>query len=295
MTSNDSMNISMNKMDNYCDEKCAYSFNYQISNVCTATNYGSYLYLNYIESGTSAPVTFNSNTYKVDRVEIYSPSLHNFNGKSVEGEIIITHTPTSIGKPLIVCVPLSASGKQATTGTQIVTDIINAAVKKPLKQGEPTMNIKLNDYTLNSIIPVTPFFYYTGENDYHIIVYGIGHAISINSSVIENLQKLITPVTDVKYPSVEYLQYNKVGPSNGINDGQIYIDCQPTGNSEETEQVEYTKSETTNDLSTFFNSQVFLFIISAIIFVILIVIIHKFLVYLTSGKKGFPNVFANKS
>jgi hypothetical protein len=278
------MNISMNRLDNYCDEKCAYSFNYQISNICNATNYGSYLYLNYFDSGTVSPVTFNANTYKVENIEIYSPSLHYFNNQTIDGEVIITHIPTSIGKPLIVCIPISVTGRQATTATQIIEDIINAAVGKPLKQGDPTMTIKLNNYSLNSIVPVTPFFFYTDTNDYNIVVYGLSNAISVNQSVIAGLQTIITGVSDIKYPSVQYLEYNKTGPSMGLNgESQIYIDCQPTGNSEETEQVTYSKNATNNDMGSVLNSPVVIFIVAALIFVFLIIMIHNFLVYLTSG------------
>ena len=69
----------------------------------------------------------------------------------------------------------------------------------------------------------------------------------------------------------------------GDDSDEIYIDGQPTGNSEETTEVEYSKSPTNNDLGSFFNSQVFIFIIAALIFVILIVVIHKIIVYFSKG------------
>jgi len=279
------MNISMNRMDNYCDEKCAYSFNYQTSNICTATNYGSYIHLNYIDSGTQPPVKFNSNTYTVDNIEIYSPSLHNFNGQTVDGEIIITHFANNIGNPLIVCIPFVASGRPANEGTQIITDIINTTSSHPLKQGSPSINIKLNNYTLNSIVPTTSFFYYNNTNNYNIIVYGLDNAISVNPSVITSLQKMITPVSSVQYPNVEYLEFNKYGPSKEetTGDGQIYIDCQPTGNSTETEAVTYNKSPTTYDTGSIFQSPIFMYIVLALICVVILIIINKLLVYIFSS------------
>jgi len=287
MTSSNPMNISINGMDNYCDEKCAYSFKYQISNTCTATNYGTYIHLNYIDSGNVAPVTFNSNTYNVDNIEIYSPSLHYFNGKAVDGEIIITHKATSVGMPLVVCIPIIVGGRQLSSGSQIISDIINDVVAQPLKQGEPAMNIKLNDYTLNSIVPITPFFYYTGSNDYNIIVYGLNTGISVDQSVITGLQTIISPVSNVIYPSVDYFYMNKTGPSNNRNVGdEIYIDCQPTGNSEETTDVTFDKNPIVNNIGSMFNIQIIIFIIAAFIFVFLIMMIHKFLAYLTDGKVG---------
>lgn len=296
-TSPSPMNISMSGFDNFCDEKCAYSFKYQISNICTATNYGSYIYLNYIDAGTVPPVSFNSNSYKVDSIEIYSPSLHYFNGNPVDGEVIITHSPLSTGQPLIVCIPLSTNSVKATAATQIITDIINSAVTNQLKQGDPSMTIKLNDYNLDTIVPVTPFFYYTGSNNYNIIVYGLASAISVNQSVITGLQKIITPEQTVKYPAVDYYYMNKYGPSTGGNgDGQIYIDCQPTGNSEETEPVTYSKPPTTNDLSS---SQTLTFIIGTLIVIFLIIVIYQgFLLFTgpnpTSMKGGFKKMGVRK-
>ena len=278
MTSQSSMNISINNWNNYCDDKCAYSFKYTTSSTCTVKSYGSYLYLNY-DSGSQPPVTFNGNTYNVDNIEIYSPSLHLFNGVKQDGEVIITHKQTSIGGPLIVCIPLSSSNTQSTEATQIITDIINGSSQ--LKNGD-SINIKLNDYNLNNIVPLSPFYYYEESNGNNIIVYGLKQAISINASVILTLQTIITPFADTKYPAVDYYYFNKYGPSMGdLGDGQIYIDCQPTGNSEDTTQVEYSKSAINNDLGSILNSKVTIFIISVFIIIVLLIIIYKLLLYLT--------------
>lgn len=281
MTTQNPMDISPNKWDNYCDEKCAYSFKYKTSSNCTTTNYGSYLHLNY-DASNPPPVIFNVNSYNVDNIEIYSPSLHLFNGNKADGEVIITHTPVSIGKPLIVCIPLNSMNVNSSTATQIITDIINESTQ--LTVNGDAINIKLNDYNLSSIVPQTPFYYYEDSNGNNVIVYGLKNSISINKSVIDTLQKTITPVTDVKYPSVEFFQYNKFGPSAyGGGGDEIYIDCQPTGNTEETTEVEYSKSPTSNDLGSSVNTQIIIFIIAALVFVMLIIIIHKIMVYFSTG------------
>jgi hypothetical protein len=276
MTTSSAMNISTNGYDNFCDEKCAYSFKYQVSNTCTITNYGSYLYLNYIDSGTVPPVIFNLNKYNVENIEIYSPSLHNFNGQIVEGEIIITHTPVSTGSRLIVCIPISVNGNTTNTATQIITDIITGAYTYPLKYTNPptSMPLKLNDYTLNSIVPFKPFYFYTGNNNDNIIVYSLENAISVNQSVIDGLQTIISPLDDVKYPKVDYFYMNKYGPSNNDNSEEIYIDCKPTGNSRESEEVEFSKSASKNDLGSLLNSDTLFYIISIIVFIAIIKGMH---------------------
>jgi carbonic anhydrase len=283
MTSQSPMNISKSHWDNYCDEKCAYSFDYKTSSNCNVNNYGSYLQLSY-DSSNPPPVIFNTYTYYVEKIEIYCPSLHLFNGVQVDGELIITHSPTSMGAPLMVCIPLSSAKAQTNASTQIITDIINGSTQLKPNSGE-AVSIKLNDYNLNSIVPRSPFYYYEDNNGNNIVVYGLQDAISINSSTISTLKTMITATTDIKYPSVDYYYLNKNGPTvgGGSGDGQIYIDCQPTGNSEDTTAVEYSKPAIVNNLGNFFNSQIAVFLVAAFIFVVLIILIHKLLIYLTGN------------
>jgi len=156
-----------------------------------------------------------------------------------------------------------------------------------LKKGDKPSDIKsLTNYDLNRVVPKSPFYFYydvTGDN---IIVYGLQDAISIDSSTLEKLKKMITEETIVEYPTVDYYYYNKYGPTvgGGSGDGEIYIDCQPTGNSEDTTEVEYAKPPINNDLGSFFNSKVLTIIIAALVFVMLIVLIHRVLVYFSWKK-----------
>ena len=283
MTSQSPMNISANNGGRFkCNEKCAYSFDYKTSSNCNVKNYGSYLQLSY-DASIPPPVTFNYSTYAVDNIEIYSPSLHLFNGAQVDGELIITHAPTSVGAPLIVCIPLSSTKSQTSASTQIITEIINGSTQLNPNSSDAT-SIKLNDYNLNNIVPKTPFYYYEDKKG-NIIVYGMQNAIYIDTATINVLKTIITPATDVEYPSVEDYFFNESGPTRGnTGDGQIYIDCQPTGNSEETTQVEYSKSPTVNNLGSIFNGQIFVFLVAAFIFIVLIVLIHKLLIFLSGSK-----------
>jgi len=101
---NFSVDISKKNVKGQCDYKCAYSFNYGTSN-SIATNQGEYLSLSY-ENKSTPPVKYNSAEYRVDNVRIYFPSLHTFNGRQTDGELIIEHTPVTTGNKLLVCVPI---------------------------------------------------------------------------------------------------------------------------------------------------------------------------------------------
>ena len=94
MTSQSPMNISKSRWDNYCDEKCAYSFDYKTSGNCNVNNYGSYLQLSY-DASNPPPVTFNGYTYYVEKIEIYSPSLHLFFPLSLSLSISLPSLPLS--------------------------------------------------------------------------------------------------------------------------------------------------------------------------------------------------------
>jgi hypothetical protein len=132
-------------------------------------------------------------------------------------------------------------------------------------------------------VPTSPFYYYEDDNGNNIVVYGLQDAISISSVTISTLKTLIIAPTDIKYPKVDYYYLNKNGPmvGGGSGDGQIYIDCQPTGNTEDTTAVEYSKPAIVNNLGNFFNSQIAVFLVAAFIFIVLIILIHKFFAYLS--------------
>ena len=82
------VNIDKNEVVGPCDLKCKYNYTYGIYSP-NITNNGNYISLNY--SGQSNPVTFNDLKYEVQEIRIYRPSLHKYQGSTVDGEILIIH------------------------------------------------------------------------------------------------------------------------------------------------------------------------------------------------------------
>lgn len=280
------MNISKLTMGGKCDEKCSISFQYTTSTTCVATNNGTYISISYNKSNMP-PVMFNSLKYDVSTVELYSPSVHNFNNTVADAELIIQHTSSETGSPLLVCIPIMTKGASGT-GTVVLTEIAQSVIQKPLQKNDPPMTIVLTDYNLNNIVPYKPFFYYNSPtNDANIIVFGLGESIYMDLDIVTQLRNLITPATDTFAPSVDnYIFYNNHGPSTSFGDGQLYINCSPTGNSEDTTDVDFDKTNTTTnyDLATILSNPVFLFILASLVFVIIIMVLHKILVSVTSDK-----------
>lgn len=282
------MNISKVSMGGTCDERCSYSYQYNISTTCVATNYGSFIMLSY-ENGNTTPVLFNNIKYSVGNIEIYSPSIHTFNNNLADAEIIIVHTSIDTGAMLLVCIPIMSG----TNSNPIITEVLNGVVTKPLKQGEPAMSINIPSYNLNSIIPSKPFFYYISQTaKANVIVYSIGDAITVGSTILTNLKTLVTQAQNPLQPSANnYLFYNNGGPklmnTNGNMDGQIYIDCSPTGNSEETMDVDYNKTNPTEtfDFSPYLTDENKTMAMYVLGFVVALFLINKLLTNLTTSAK----------
>lgn len=280
------MNISPQNISGNCNLKCAYSFKYKPSS-STATNYGSYIKLTY-DKGSVPPVVFNTMNYDVSEINIYSPSIHQFNNSLADAEIVIKHTSNgSMSYPLYVCIPITSNGS-TTTATQSITDIINSVASGAPTSGENTA-ITFTDpnFTLNTVVPFAAYYNYSGQDNTNYIVYGLQNAITINADTLKKLKSVIGATTQIVAPTVNLLFLNPTGPVSGVGENEIYIDCKPTGNSEETVEVTNIKSATNNDLGNLFSfsNPLFAFFISIIVFVLLVVGI-RFLLLSTFGKSG---------
>lgn len=266
------MNISPQNISGTCESKCSYSFNYPTTNTTTITNYGSYIQFTYDLSNTS-PVLYNSNSYNVSSINIYSPSLHLYNNTTTDGEVVIIHTPVTGGNPLYVIIPLS-SGGITTNSSKIISTVINTAAKSAPSVGNNT-NKGVGNFTLNSFIPMKQFYSYT-TSQMDCIVFDISNAIGISTNNLTTFQKIITVVPSNPFMVSTSLFLNTKGPSNTINGGSdIYIDCQPT------DQVvgDVTQDkQSVNDLSS---QDGLIYIIYFVLFMFLIFVLYYIIKYIS--------------
>lgn len=252
MSSQTVMNISKTSMGNTCSERCAFAFQFDLSTQCNAFNNGSSIGLSY-NASTISPILFNYNKYNLyppnEPIAILCPSYHDYDGAKTDAEIIVCTKSPDKGTLLYICIPLSTS---VATSNDLINEILESIVSAPLTQSNAEININLSNYTLNNIIPKKPYFFYESLNNEtnivcNCIAYGLQDGFNISADYLSQLSTLITPFppqTNLIQPNVNrYLFYNPDGPTkmdNGIGD-QIYIDCSPTGNSMETEDVDYNK------------------------------------------------------
>ena len=295
------MNISKENIYGKCDLKCQYNFTYEASPNLVATNQGIDILLK-PEEEIVAPVYFNQLPYRVAKILIYAPSLHNFNEKKTDAELVIVHMPENGGTLLSVCIPFFQSTNTTQVSEQFIEIIDTVAIAAPTDGGKSVLNI--NSFTLQEIVPTNvPFYSYTSTNEEdvlygQVIVYDLKYAIPINSNTIAKLNKIIIS-TDISLED-DALFINNAGANdkNNSEDG-IYISCQPTGSSNEEINISKTNNKNLTHLDLMTNP-ILLAVLKWIGF-ILILFIGLFIINIIYGKisknkdiKIVPNNFLNK-
>ena len=215
-----------------CQQKCNLAFSYQKSDT-SVENMGDYLKLSYDEAAI-APVTFNTKKYTVSEVRIYQPSLHQFDGVRADGEIIVVHTSGS--STLLICVPIRVSNAM-TPSSSTFKMIVPKIAKYAVNSGD-SAKLNIDSFTLNSLVPVTSFYSYSGTFPYppcngkvNYVVFPLTYegAAGITSEDMQLLKKTISDSPARISSNVDFY-FNERGPTKekGAAD-DIYIDCKPTG------------------------------------------------------------------
>ena len=270
-----------------CSTKCELSFSYTDSS-CFAKNQGAYISLSY-DHTKSTSVIYNLTSYTVSEVRIYWPSLHTYNGNRADGELIVIHNSNTGKSPLFICIPI-IKGSSTTTSATVLSTIISDLGKNAPKDGNKT-NVNIKKYNLNDFVPRKPFYTYiatqpyapcsTTNNNYVVFAPSQGY-VNITEATYKVLKEIIKPQTytikTISNEAKNLLAYNAKGPVSMNSDSQIYIDCQPVGQSDESELV-VNNTGTSNPITAAntLNNPVVQFFLGSIIFIIFIMGIYKLL------------------
>ena len=271
------INISPKNVHGKCDLKCIYNFKYKETNL-TVKNNGINISMT-SDNSNVPPVMYNEVKYNVSQIMLFSPSLHLFNENKVDAEIIIEHTPESGGQNLFVCIPIIKSG-DSTTASTLLTQIISGVAANAPAANETT-NLNISGFTLNQIVPKSPFFSYSGTYNNSIsdfIVFGKNYAIPLNEKILTALGSIIKPFP---LPMIgDNLFFNPKGPnsSGSVGDG-IYISCQPTGSSEEEIDITNDKNSTSFDIGNLMDDSTFKLIVQIIVGCMLFIVIFAGLAF----------------
>lgn len=293
-TSNSPININSSNVSGNCDSKCDYKYKYQSSS-CVGKNVGNYISLSYDSS--SSLIKYNEINYYVKEIRIYYPSLHSYNGNKGDAELIIVHMSNTGEMPLLVCIPIKIS----SSSTPMLANIISTMARNSPSEGDST-TIKMLEYNLGRIIPKKGFYTYTATEPYqpcmenvNYVVYDINDAsLSITDDLYNKLKSIIKK-TESKPNDGGFIKffYNSKGP-NTISEDDIYIDCQPVGESEETTTI-INESGLGSDYSweNLKNNDAFKIFIGIIIFIIILLIFNYFTIGFGVILKGGENMLPN--
>lgn len=279
------IDITLSNIEGNCDLKCSYSFQYNNSS-CNVTNRKSYLSIKYEASSSSNyPVKYNSKDYNVEEIRIYTPSLHSYNGNKTDGEMIITHISPLGNNPLLVCIPI-VKNNSSTSGSILLDTILSTTASKAPSDGE-SVNVNISNFNINMFVPKKPYFSYSATIPYQpcsqqveYIVFLPEHGCPLSSNSFTTLKNIISANTYTVKNGVPYF-YNANGPNsntgsyNGNND--IYIDCQPVGQSEETTTVVTNTNVEPIDINSIVNSPFFQIIVG-ILCAILVIVLFSYVI-----------------
>ena len=219
-----------------CHNLCRFIFDYPSSN-CVVTNNETYLGVPY-DTALQEYAKFNGNSQTVDEIRIYSPSLHTFNGKQADAEIVVTHSSIQ-GPGLIVCVPVMKAAKAGSESASLLKNIIDGTAMNAPNTSDTSV-ITTTGFNLNKLIPKTNFYYYSGtlpydpcNGSYHVVVYEPNQFTSINVSSLQKLRNILTAHSITTKIGTSYYLSGKSASSSESSD--VYMQCVPVTDSDDTE------------------------------------------------------------
>lgn len=286
------IDISISTIIGNCDLKCSYGFHYNNSS-CIATNRGDYISMSYDKS-SSPPVVYNSLGYDVQEIRLYIPSLHSYDGVKEDGELIIVHTSNTGARPLLVCIPIKSNNTNSVSALLFKTLIDTVSSGAPADGESTTVNIP--KFNLEYLVPKKPFFSYSATEPYqpcssdveYIVFSPLQSSLDMMSETLTKLQSIITSNPyDIK--SGPNLFFNDKGPSmSGDGSGEIYIDCQPVGSSDETTEVvtDMGSSPYPETMSDWLKNPTVQIVLGSLLFILILYIVKYLLSSIKPAKGG---------
>tara|TARA_Y100001936_G_C16013713_1_gene635162 strand:+ start:228 stop:1205 length:978 start_codon:yes stop_codon:yes gene_type:complete len=180
------------KKNEECKENCEFNHNYNPNSSCVLTNKGNYLE---IKTDGKNNVSYNGQNLTLANARFYSPSLHTFDGKHLDGEMILTHHGNGLN--VIVSVPVKSS-----KGSGNSIDFFSKITPYVPSEKNENQTVNVSNWSLNDVMPAakTPFYNYKGSSPYPpchmkatMIVFDPDYAVAIKSSDLSIIKKVIKP------------------------------------------------------------------------------------------------------
>jgi hypothetical protein len=275
MSCNVPLNIVRQQTDK-CSLKCKLWYKYGNSS-CLVKNAKEHLEISY--DGES-DVMFNMVPYTPTQILIFKPSIHTYDGQYADAEIVICHKGGTNG--LFICIPIIVSQTMASSaGSNILENIFRNTLNTP----DPT-TLNIQDFNANYLIPKSSYFSYVApmlpiggrcleRTSAQYVVFHQRHGnMTVSQEAMNNLGNLIHDSYMSTYEGKSF--FNESGTtSNGFaGDGEIYMDCQPVGESSEVVYQEPTNKPPSINLDWVYAA---IYVICGIVLAIVLTKIAMFL------------------
>jgi hypothetical protein len=143
------------------------------------------------------------------------------------------------------------------------------------------------------LVPKKPYFSYTATEPYQpcstIVDYVVFSTLNVSLDITQDSLDLFrTFMIDNPYDvktGTEFF-YNEKGSEVNMGNGEIYIDCQPVGSSEETVNVVTSTSTYDFSIKDFFKNPIVILILGSLGFIIILFVINYFLNFMKPKKGG---------
>lgn len=229
-----------------CEGKCQFTYNLEGVEANTASNPGTYL--NFELTSSNASASFQGAKYEPKFLQLYAPSLHEYDSDRADAESILVLQGRR--GTLYICTPLKGERggpvdeliKTATSGSTLESRITNG-------DGN-VITMPITKLDANALCIDSKFFTYRGTGlgtkgtnceDARYIVYAPPSKVSLSKESLELLKDAVKD-SRCEHPIVNnpLVVVNLDGPGGSIAGGDIYIKCEPTGNSVETKDVAFS-------------------------------------------------------
>ena len=222
---------------NQCILQCSFSFDYKPAPIAGIANDDESIIQAVLEKSSAGSAKFGTVTYDPVSMYICHPGLHTFGGTRAKGEVLIVHegqTPNT-NKTLIVSIPLDISNFDYNEDLNTV--VTTAGIHVP-RGGETSCGSTCGDIDLQRVVPIAPFYTYTGTNILQgcdkatYVVFDLSSSVALSANVFQTLTRICktNPIKVVSNPG--HYQYNPNGPALSSGD-ETYMECAPTGSSKE--------------------------------------------------------------
>jgi carbonic anhydrase len=248
------INIVPNSEVNKCTTKCNLTYSNTIAEQQLAiTNEGTFLQI--LVNNTENTAQLDNSSYVLSELQIFSPSLHQYNGSTQIGEIFMIYTSTEYSTTQLI-ISIAISQSNGSINDSGFNNLMNAVSLYTPSSGD-SISYVVPELNFNTFIASHPYYTYSGNvinnclttADY-IVYYPTTSSIFISNDYLTNGQiNFITPYSAPIQPNTDYF-YNSKGPNFANGDG-IYMDCVPVNSSTETQLMNVSSSNSASSYGSY--------------------------------------------